>query len=201
MGAHEVPVEYRAAARRVRAIWSIDEMIPAVAAERLAEWCDVFCETGVFTPGESTAHPRSRAARRPEAAHPRRRARRERRIAGGRRGRRALGRSPDLRAAPRASPRWRRPDVVRDAAADRGVLPEARPLRAGARPDRRGRAGGARDRRQPRRRLLAVDAVRDDARLLRDGPDVRGSAGRRDHQRARGRSIAPTRSAASNRAS
>jgi imidazolonepropionase len=31
----------------------IDEMIPAVAAERLAEWCDVFCETGVFTPEES----------------------------------------------------------------------------------------------------------------------------------------------------
>ena len=31
----------------------IDEMIPAVAAEKLAEWCDVFCETGVFTPGES----------------------------------------------------------------------------------------------------------------------------------------------------
>ena len=54
MGAHEVPVEYRG--RRgeyVRLI--IDEMIPAVAAEGLAEWCDVFCETGVFTPDESRA--------------------------------------------------------------------------------------------------------------------------------------------------
>jgi imidazolonepropionase len=52
MGAHEIPVEYRQ--RRdeyVRLV--IDEMIPAVAAERLAEWCDVFCEAGVFTPGES----------------------------------------------------------------------------------------------------------------------------------------------------
>src|SRR6185436_12192907 len=29
------------------------EMIPAVARERLAEWCDVFCETGVFTPDET----------------------------------------------------------------------------------------------------------------------------------------------------
>ena len=29
-------------------------MIPAVAGEGLAEWCDVFCETGVFTPAEST---------------------------------------------------------------------------------------------------------------------------------------------------
>ena len=52
LGAHEVPIEYRH--RRdeyVRIV--IDEMIPAVAAERLAQWCDVFCETGVFTPGES----------------------------------------------------------------------------------------------------------------------------------------------------
>lgn len=52
MGAHEVPLEYRQ--RRdeyVRLV--IEEMIPAVAAERLAEWCDVFCENGVFTPGES----------------------------------------------------------------------------------------------------------------------------------------------------
>jgi len=54
MGAHEVPVEYRG--RRgdyVRLV--IDEMIPSVASEGLAEWCDVFCETGVFTPDESQA--------------------------------------------------------------------------------------------------------------------------------------------------
>jgi imidazolonepropionase len=31
----------------------IDEMIPQAAG--LAEWCDVFCETGVFTPEESVA--------------------------------------------------------------------------------------------------------------------------------------------------
>ena len=52
MGAHDIPVEYRS--RRedyVRLL--IDEMIPAVAAEGLAEWCDVFCERGVFTPEES----------------------------------------------------------------------------------------------------------------------------------------------------
>lgn len=52
MGAHEIPLEYRA--RRdayVRLI--VDEMLPAVAAERLAEWCDVFCEQGVFTPDET----------------------------------------------------------------------------------------------------------------------------------------------------
>ncbi|HUE86769.1 MAG TPA: imidazolonepropionase [Vicinamibacterales bacterium] len=52
MGAHEIPIEYRS--RRddyVRLV--VDEMIPAVAAEQLAEWCDVFCEQGVFTPEET----------------------------------------------------------------------------------------------------------------------------------------------------
>ena len=52
LGAHDVPVEYRN--RRGAYIdLVINEMIPAVAREGLAEWCDVFCETGVFTPGES----------------------------------------------------------------------------------------------------------------------------------------------------
>lgn len=54
MGAHEFPFEYRA--RRddyLRLV--IDEMLPAVAREGLAEWNDVFCETGVFTPEESRA--------------------------------------------------------------------------------------------------------------------------------------------------
>jgi imidazolonepropionase len=50
MGAHEVPVEYRGRQREyVRLV--IEEMIPQAAG--LAEWCDVFCETGVFTPEES----------------------------------------------------------------------------------------------------------------------------------------------------
>ncbi len=53
MGAHDVPVEYRD--RRARYVeLVIDEMIPAVNSERLAEWCDVFCETDVFSPEEST---------------------------------------------------------------------------------------------------------------------------------------------------
>lgn len=52
MGAHEVPFEYRG--RRpeyVRLL--IEEMIPAIADQGVAEWCDVFCEQGVFTPDES----------------------------------------------------------------------------------------------------------------------------------------------------
>jgi imidazolonepropionase len=52
MGAHEVPIEYRDR-RRDYVDLVIDEMIPAVAREQLAEWCDVFCEEGVFTPEES----------------------------------------------------------------------------------------------------------------------------------------------------
>jgi imidazolonepropionase len=52
MGAHEVPVEFRGR-RRDYVKTLIDEMIPAIAEEGLAEWCDVFCEQGVFTPDES----------------------------------------------------------------------------------------------------------------------------------------------------
>ena len=52
MGAHEIPVEYRdRRADYIRLI--VDEMLPAVAREGLAEWCDVFCEQGVFTPEET----------------------------------------------------------------------------------------------------------------------------------------------------
>jgi imidazolonepropionase len=52
MGAHEVPPEYRGRqAEYVRLI--VEEMIPAAAAH--AEWCDVFCDRGVFPPEESVA--------------------------------------------------------------------------------------------------------------------------------------------------
>jgi imidazolonepropionase len=52
LGAHEIPPEYRDR-RDAYVDLLVEEMIPAVAAEGLAEWCDVFCETGVFTPAES----------------------------------------------------------------------------------------------------------------------------------------------------
>lgn len=54
MGAHEVPIEYRDR-RQAYVDLIIHDMIPAVVRERLAEWCDVFCEDGVFTPDESSA--------------------------------------------------------------------------------------------------------------------------------------------------
>lgn len=61
MGAHEVPVEWRHDAEAYVAR-VVDEMIPRVAAEGLAEWCDVFCETGVFTPAQSERVLRAGAA-------------------------------------------------------------------------------------------------------------------------------------------
>ena len=52
LGAHEVPDEYRA--RRGEYLdLVVEEMLPRVAAERLAEFCDVFCEERVFTVEES----------------------------------------------------------------------------------------------------------------------------------------------------
>jgi imidazolonepropionase len=55
LGAHEIPLEHReSAARRddyIRLL--IEQMIPRVAAERLALFADVFCEPGVYTVDES----------------------------------------------------------------------------------------------------------------------------------------------------
>ncbi len=52
LGAHEVPVEHRGDRRRYVDLL-IGEMIPEVARRRLARFCDVFCEDGVFTIAES----------------------------------------------------------------------------------------------------------------------------------------------------
>jgi imidazolonepropionase len=52
LGAHAVPVEF--SARREDYIQLIvKEMIPRVAGEGLAEYCDVFCDQGFFTPAET----------------------------------------------------------------------------------------------------------------------------------------------------
>jgi imidazolonepropionase len=52
MGAHEVPPEYRGRQSAYVEL-VIEDMIPRVAG--LAEWCDVFCDRGFFTPQESRA--------------------------------------------------------------------------------------------------------------------------------------------------
>ena len=54
MGAHEIPRDY--ATRRPEYVdLIVREMIPAVAAKRLARFCDVFCEVGVFSTDQSRA--------------------------------------------------------------------------------------------------------------------------------------------------
>lgn len=49
MGAHAVPAEYAGEPERY-VEYVVAEMLPAVAGRRLAEFCDVFCEVGVFSP-------------------------------------------------------------------------------------------------------------------------------------------------------
>lgn len=57
LGAHEIPLEHRGSstARQGYVETLINDMIPAVAAQRLARFADVFCETGVYTVDESRA--------------------------------------------------------------------------------------------------------------------------------------------------
>lgn len=52
LGAHEFPDEWRDD-REGYVDHLIDDMMPAVAAEKLARFCDVFCEEGVFTVEQS----------------------------------------------------------------------------------------------------------------------------------------------------
>ena len=52
LGAHDIPLEYQSRRNDYISLL-IDEMIPRVAEEKLAEYCDVFCEERVFTTDES----------------------------------------------------------------------------------------------------------------------------------------------------
>jgi imidazolonepropionase len=51
LGAHAVPKQYTD--RRTYIDLILNQMIPAVAEEGLADYCDVFCDTGFFTPSET----------------------------------------------------------------------------------------------------------------------------------------------------
>lgn len=52
LGAHEIPDEYRGRTQDyVRLV--VEEMLPAIAGEKLAEYCDVFCEPGIFSVEDS----------------------------------------------------------------------------------------------------------------------------------------------------
>lgn len=52
LGAHAIPLEYKNN-RRAYIDLIIEEMLPAIAEEKLADYCDVFCENNYFTPDET----------------------------------------------------------------------------------------------------------------------------------------------------
>ena len=52
MGAHALPEEYRYD-RNAYIDLLIDQMLPKAAEEKLAEFCDIFCESGVFSADEA----------------------------------------------------------------------------------------------------------------------------------------------------
>lgn len=52
LGAHDIPAEYKPR-RDTYVNLVVNEMLPRVAQEKLAEYCDVFCEEDVFTVEES----------------------------------------------------------------------------------------------------------------------------------------------------
>jgi len=55
LGAHEIPLEFRAAPRTREEYIAliVDEMLPRVAAEQLAAFADIFCEPGVYSTDEA----------------------------------------------------------------------------------------------------------------------------------------------------
>lgn len=52
LGAHAVPPEYKSDKKKYIAV-IVEEMLPQVAEEKLADFCDVFCEEGYFTSDET----------------------------------------------------------------------------------------------------------------------------------------------------
>lgn len=52
LGAHDLPIEFKSR-RQMYVNLIINEMLPRVAEEKLAEYCDIFCEENVFTTDEA----------------------------------------------------------------------------------------------------------------------------------------------------
>ena len=52
LGAHDIPPEYKSRREQYVSL-IVDEMLPRVTQEKLAEYCDVFCEAKVFTNDEA----------------------------------------------------------------------------------------------------------------------------------------------------
>jgi len=52
LGAHEIPDEFRGRTGEYVSL-VVNEMLPEAAAERLAEYCDIFCEPKIFPPDDA----------------------------------------------------------------------------------------------------------------------------------------------------
>jgi imidazolonepropionase len=52
LGAHDIPPEYKSRREQYVSLL-VDQLLPRVAEEKLAEYCDVFCEEKVFTTDEA----------------------------------------------------------------------------------------------------------------------------------------------------
>jgi imidazolonepropionase len=52
LGAHDIPPEYKSRREQYVSLL-VEEMLPRVVEQKLAEYCDVFCEAKVFTTSES----------------------------------------------------------------------------------------------------------------------------------------------------
>jgi imidazolonepropionase len=138
LGAHDIPSEFKS--RRADYVACIvNEMIPRVAAEGLAEWCDVFCDAGYFTPEESMAILDAGRRAGLESTHPRRPARDQRRMQCRCACGRALGGSSGS-CGRVGGGRTGIGRYLRRAAPDRRVLFKARALRTSAIADRPSRA-------------------------------------------------------------
>ena len=108
LGAHDIPDEYSGRIDDYVAL-VVNEMLPQVAGERLAEYCDIFCEPSVFPLGKLARYWR-RAKPRSRPAGSRRPVHRRLRDAIGRGARRRHRRSPGVHH--RGRPRTLRPAGV-----------------------------------------------------------------------------------------
>ena len=139
LGAHAVARAYRG--RQGEYVDLVcNEMLPAVAAEGLADFVDVFCDEGFFTV-EETARILKAARKLGLGENPCQRTGRLGRRAGGRGLRRPVGGPPRTHGTGGDRSVARRGDHA-DAAAGRGVLPRDE-LSSGARDDRRRAGRGA----------------------------------------------------------
>jgi hypothetical protein len=183
LGAHEVPPEYRGK-REAYVRLVCEEMIPAVARERLAQCCDVFCEPGVFSCRGEPADP-SRWRLRVREARGEAHADTGWTVQEAPSWRPSSARCPPIISRPSSETGIKalaaRPAVDRAAPRDDG-LPWQTRAGAGTAPHRRRRRRGAGKRLQSRNLADDEFAARDDARRVTTRTASRGGGDGGDDQ-------------------